>query len=649
MGLFDGLGVSHSPARARNRQLSRPIFSRPAGWNPTEDLPELHGYVALDTENKDLGLAAGRGSCWPHRDQGFNCGFAISWEQGDFYLPVAHSEGNVDPARVRRWLTAQARKPDVTFVYANCQHDLGWLWREGIEPVNHPVDVQGMAALLDEFKFSYSLDSLGREYLGRGKSDEEFMAACAAGGLVDPKSNMDLVPAWIAEAYGVGDSRLTLDLFHDLAPKLTAENLDEVHALERECYLVGFDMKRIGVRADTAKAERWMTHFERLRDQKLREVYDATGVHCTATDNAALARALRVENPVLDLPKTREGRDSVRKDVLVGLSSPVADAINAARRYDKAISTFFRGYILESTVNGRIHADFNPLRRSETDDNAGYGGMKGTTSGRWSCTDPNLQNVPTRDSEIGPAVRECVLPEEGEDWGKLDFNSQEARIAVHLAELANLRGAREMGDRYRANPRTDLHRETAQLMGIDRQEAKTINFAILYGAGKAEIARRLGLPTAHIRLDNGDVVETAGPEAARLIRLHGQNIPFIRAFQTEVKKWADRRGWIKTLGGRRVRFQRNGDGTYKRTYKACNGAVQGGAADQMKRAQVRMRREGYIPSIVIHDDANKSIPRGEAGARMVGRLKEIMESAVVLTVPVLADVKIGANWAEVRG
>ncbi len=104
------------------------------------------------------------------------------------------------------WLSAQARKPDVTFVYANCQYDMGWIGREGVDPINPPIDVQGMAALLDEHKMSCPLDALGQGYFGRGKSGDAFKEACAAGGLTDPMAHMDLVPAWLAEPYGIDDA-----------------------------------------------------------------------------------------------------------------------------------------------------------------------------------------------------------------------------------------------------------------------------------------------------------------------------------------------------------------------------------------------------------------------------------------------------------
>lgn len=647
MALFDFGPTSAAPRGRRTAkvQMVRPTFPVDPTWRVPDELPELHGIVALDTENKDPGLSSGGGSSWCHSGVGFVCGVSVAWSGGNFYLPVRHAGGNADPARVFGWLREQARKPDVTFVYANCMYDLGWLSREGVNPVNAPIDVQGMAALLDEFKLSYSLDTLGREYLGRGKSGAAFKDTCARAGLVDPMANMDMVPAWVAAAYSTDDAVLTYDLYHALKPLLEAENLNQVHELERECYLVGYDMKRQGVRVNTDKAARYLSEFEKKRDAALQAVYDATGIRCSATDNQSLARALKIENPNLELPQTSQGRDRLRKEEIIALRSPVADLINAARRYDKACNTFFRGYLLESPVNGRIHADFNPLRRSGTDDESE--GMRGASTGRWSSTNPNLTNIPNRDPEIGHAARDCFEAEEGEDWGKLDYAAQEPRIGVHIAEKAKIKGAREMGDLYRNNPNFDMHAEVGKGMGIGRKPAKGLNLGIWYGQGGAETCKRLGLPTEWITLKNGDRIEVAGSEGKRLLQQHFERFPFIKGLQEATKKAAESRGWVRSIGGRRLRFQKHGD-RYARTHKACNSCIQSSAGDQLKLAQVRMRREGITPLVAVHDECDVSIPRGGMGRVLIGRIRDIMESAIILTVPVVADVKIGVNWAGVR-
>jgi DNA polymerase I-like protein with 3'-5' exonuclease and polymerase domains len=253
-----------------------------------------------------------------------------------------------------------------------------------------------------------------------------------------------------------------------------------------------------------------------------------------------------------------------------------------------------------------------------------------------------LQNLPTRDPEIGDAVRSCFQAEEGEQWGKLDYASQEPRLGVHIAEKAKIKGAREMADRFRADPNTDLHGQVATMMSIPRGQAKTINLAIWYGAGGAEICRRLNLPT-----ERRGGFEVAGAEGQRLIDNHMRAFPFIKGLQQKTKEAAEQRGWVQTIGGRRCHFQKDGD-EYQRTYKACNSVIQGSAADQMKAAQVQLRRAGFTPLIVVHDDCNVSIPMGQQGEKRAAEIKEIMESSTRLNIPVLADVKIGDNWAAVR-
>ncbi len=647
MGLFDALDDPPlRPAQRRAQQRFRPLFTRPTDWRPYDALPELGGLVALDAETSDPGLAVGNGSSWPHTE-GFVCGWAISHEHGDFYLPTRHSEGNTDPEKVTRWLSAQAKKPGVTFIYANAPYDLGWLLRDNIDPVNLPIDVQAMAALLDEYRFSYSLDALAADYLGERKGDKAFIDACTQGGLREPKSNMALVPAWIAEPYAVQDAKLTRALYHKMMPEIEAEGLQRVHELERECALVARDMKRRGVRVDLDRAQREMRRFEILRDQHMAIVRDLTGVACSPTDNVSLAKALKVENPAMQLPTTTAGRDSIRKEVMDSLKSPVADAINAARRYEKAINTFFKGHILGHAVKGRVHAEFHSTRRSSPEED---GGLNGTVTGRFATTNPNLGNVPTRDPGIGDAVRGCFLPEEGEAWAKLDYSSQEPRLTVHFAMLARLAGAQAMVDRYIANPKLDLHQETADAMGIPKQRnlAKTINLGIAYGMGGGKLCHQLGLPTEmRTHRQSGKRYEAAGMEGQRLLDLHLARMPFIKAFQQLAQKRAEERGYITMIDGRRGRFKKHGD-EWMETHKAANKVIQGSAAAQMKTALCLLKRASIPILVTVYDEADLSVPLGEAGDRLIAQVKEIMEGAIPLKVPVVAEAKIGANWGEVR-
>src|SRR5690348_538293 len=127
---------------------------KPDQWKPVEELPELHGFVALDTETKDPGITEHRGSSWAFPGEGFVCGasFALADTGQSFYAGIRHADGNIDPERFKRWLRAQAAKPEVTFVMANAPYDIGWAINDlGVERfANTPYDVQGIATLIDE-------------------------------------------------------------------------------------------------------------------------------------------------------------------------------------------------------------------------------------------------------------------------------------------------------------------------------------------------------------------------------------------------------------------------------------------------------------------------------------------------------------------
>lgn len=634
--------------RAR-REAPPPRVVEPFVWpNPymLDNFPTLSGFVALDFETKDPGLANGGGSSWPFMGEGFICGAAVSVRNRlldttfDYYLPIAHSEGNTDADRFWEWLRHAANDPNVTFVMANSIYDLGWLNRHGIDPVNAPYDVQAMATLLDEHRFSYSLDNLAQLYLNENKSTDEFVARCQRGGVDRPFENMDKIPSWIVAPYGKRDAQLTLRLFNHLSPLIVQENLTNVLDLERECTKVAVDMRARGVRVDLGKAEQIKVEFTQRQASAIERIKQATGINVEPFDNAAIANALRVENPALELAKTSTGKDSIRAGALERMDTPVSRDVREMRQMAKLISTFIDGYLLEHSRKGRVHAEFHPLRRVDEE------GAKGTISGRFASSNPNLQNIPNRTDE-GRRIREAFVPEEDEDWCKLDYASQEPRLTVHFASLANLRGAAEMVARYNENPMTDLHGETATLMNVPRWKAKAINLGIAYGLGGAGLCKQLGLPTQFVER-YGRKVEIAGDEGQRLLDAHARGTPFISELFKMTRDAAKRRGWIRTIEGRVLHFEKNDKGEFDWIHAACNRLIQGSAADQMKRALVNLRAAGIPILITVHDEADLSVPKGEVGARVIAQCKEIMENALRLAVPVVADVKTGENWAAIE-
>lgn len=650
------------------------IRTPPEGWKPFDDWKELSGVIALDLETNDPGLAHKLGSSWARPGEGQVCGFSIAHESQSFYAGVGHDGGNVDVDKAWSWLRHHAAKPDVTFVYANCIYDLGWLLREGIEPATPPEDVAGMAALLDEGRPSYSLDSLLRDYLGRAKGTGGLFAKAKSMGIINPYVNMHRMPAWIVDEYGVDDAVDTLELRHKLQPLLEAEDLMRVWNLERECYLVGRDLRWRGVRVDLDEAARVKDYFKRQRDEAVEEIFRLTGVNVAPNDNHSIGRALKAENPALVMEETSRGVPVVQAAQIEALQTPVSRAVRVMRKMDKAVGTFVEGYIERFTGrDSRIHAEFHPLRKSFEDKEGG--GNAGAGPGRWSSSGPNMQNIPRRDVDTGPAIRRCFLPEEGEEWLKADYSSQEPRMSTHFAYLARgwvdwkgrwhvplkpgdpreaLPRAAEMVDKYLANPTMSFHKEVGKAMGLGTSgplydALKINNLALIYGMSGRTFAINNGYATKWIKSYDGTrEIEVAGDEAQALLDKHAAAVPWGKPLAALAKEAAELRGYTKTILGRRIRYQkRYADGNLMDVHKALNNSVQGSAADQMKSAQVLFRRAGINPLVVVHDDGNFSKPLGEAGERMMAQVSEIMAEAIKLSVPSLAEMKVGKTWGDV--
>lgn len=659
----------------------------PEGFAPFDDFRELDGEIALDFETDDPGIAAGLGSSWCRPGEGSICGFSFAHDSQRAYVGVAHDGGNSDREKAFNWLRHHARKPSVTFIYNNCIYDLGWMLRElGIDPVTPPHDVQGMAALLDEQRSSYSMDSLLRDYLGRAKGTDKLRAKAREMGILNPYVNMPRMPTWVVSEYGIDDAVDTLELYRHFRPLLEAEELGRVYEVERECYLIARDLRWRGVRVNL---DRWAVvkaDFERARAEAIRSVYDLTGVAISPNDNVAIAKALLAENPALDLERTSRGIPSIRAGILDTMATPVSLAVRRARQMEKVIGTFGAGYIEKFTGrDGRIHSEFHPLRRSR-DEEVEDGGLQGAGPGRWSSSGPNMQNIPRRHPETGPAIRSCFEPEEGEEWLKADYSSQEPRLSTHFAYVARgfqeggfrprwrlptrddhprqrLPGAEETVAKYLANPEMSFHKEVGKAMGVGTSgplydSIKINNLALIYGMTGKTFCKTNGYPTRWITKDSGrwqdcppgtpGAVEVAGPEGQALLDKHAEAVPWGKPLAQICQEAAEIRGYTRTILGRRIRYRRRGlDGRLWDVHKALNNTVQGSAADQMKLAMVGFRRAGILPLVVVHDDGNFSKPRGAAGERMKAEIADIMANAIRLEVPSLAEMKIGAHWGEV--
>ena len=216
--------------------------------------------------------------------------------------------------------------------------------------------------------------------------------------------------------------------------------------------------------------------------------------------------------------------------------------IATASKYDAAGNTFLEGHILEHLINGRIYAEIHPYRSEDG----------GARSSRFSYSDPPLQQMPSRDKELGPLIRSVFLPEEGEVWCKPDISQQEFRFVVHHAVLRDLPGAKEAAELYRSNPDADYHAIVAEMTGLDRDLAKAVNFAKIYGAGPKKFAEMIGKPLS---------------EAQAIIAQYDSRLPFVARLSRICQDEAVERGYTVLYDGARRHWDR-----YEAAYVYAKGA-----------------------------------------------------------------------------
>ena len=523
------------------------------------------------------------------------------------------------------------------YIFHNAPYDVGWLLTENIKVQGKIIDTMVVAPLLDENRFSYALNSLCRDYLQDRKSEKELREAAEAFG-VNAKSEMYKLPASHVGVYAEHDARLTLKLWQHFKPLLMKEDIQDIFELELSVLKTIIPMRHRGVRVDLDKAEKIKSDLLSREKKLLANIKKRTGVSVEIWAAESVAKVF--DKLGLNYSKTEKTEaPSFTKGFLSNHPHEVPQMIVQAREYQKARSTFV-DTILKHQVKGRIHAELHPLRS----DNGG------TVTGRFSYSNPNLQQIPARHGEIGPMIRSLFLPEEDCVWGAFDYSSQEPRIVVHYAKLMGFQGAEEFAQQYNQDANTDFHQMAADIVGVPRKQAKDINLGLFYGMGTKKLAASLGLEYE---------------DAQELFATYHDKVPFVRQLHEYCSNRATNKGVIRTLLGRRCRFDKwepNKYGVWKPmthkeaynehgpaikrafTYKALNKLIQGSAADQTKAAMVALAEENILPMIQVHDELDISV-ESEKQAKEV---KEIMETCAKLEVPSVVDAEVGANWGKAK-
>ena len=637
--------------------------------------------VAVDLETYDPNLKSkGLGAV---RKDGFVTGIAIATKNQTLYFPIAHAmTDNLNVNDTWEYLDEKLFKnKDIRKVFHNAMYDVCWIRSAiGHMPQGQLLDTMIAASVIDETRMKYSLDSISKDYLNETKYKydlaEKSLAEC---GIKDPMSNMHKLPYSLVKDYAEQDVNLTLKLWNLFEKKLdevlyTKDNEDgskelkscrKIFELETKLFPCLVDMKFKGVKIDVQKAKTLGKLLEKRRDNLVKIIKKRTGIDVEIWAASSIKNLLDHQK-ITKYKKTKAGLPQLPKDFLKTHENRYLRMIVKARECDKAKGTFVEG-LLEFVHEGRIHADINQIRSDQG----------GTVTGRFSMSNPNLQQIPSR-GIIGKKMRELFLPEDGCVWGSFDYSQQEPRIVVHYALKLGLPGTDTLKDEFNKED-ADFHQIVADMAQISRTMAKTINLGLFYGMGKIKLQNELNLTRE---------------KANALFSAYHAKVPFVKRLSQDLIEFAEEHKLLFTLEDRFCRFNkwetrnREWNNTINRyepvpiltkedaetafkaellekfkdnvadnymqdfdryykpafTYKALNRLIQGSAADMTKKAMVDLYEQGILPQIQIHDELCLSI-KNDNDALVV---KQTMENAIPLEVKNKVNYKKGKNWGSIE-
>ena len=614
-----------------------PLFKAQTEWLPPDEFPDLskHKEISIDLETKDPNLNKSMGS-GAIIGVGEVVGIAVAVHNWSGYFPIAHEGGgNMDKAMVLKWFQ-NILNTEAVKIFHNAMYDVCWIKSMGLKIQGQIVDTMISAAIVDENQMRYDLNNCARRYIGKGKDEAALYAAAKEWG-VDAKAEMYKLPAMYVGNYAEKDAEITLELWQEMKKEIELQDLQSIFKLETNLFPVLVDMRFLGVRVNQEQAANEKKTLVEQEKNLLHEVLTTTGVDVQIWAARSIAKVF--DKLKLEYDRTEKSKaPSFTKGILSNHPHPTVKLIAKAREINKAHTTFI-DTIIKYAHNGRIHAEINQLR--------GDGG--GTITGRFSYNNPNLQQIPARNKDLGPRIRSLFIPEEGHKWGCFDYSQQEPRLVVHYSALQNLYGVNDVLDAYNEGD-ADFHTIVADMAQIPRSQAKTINLGLFYGMGKTKLQAELGVNKL---------------KSDQLFKQYHERVPFVKQLMDAVMRRAQSSGKIRTLLGRLCRFHlwepnqfginkalphdealmEHGPGIRRAyTYKALNKLIQGSAADMTKKAMIDLHNEGITPHIQVHDELDISV-KDEAQAK---KIKDIMESTVSLEVPNKVDYEVGTNWGNIK-
>lgn len=688
---FDDIPV----IRKKGITLGVPPPFADTGWRPPQYFPNLSNAIVIgfDVETYDPELLT-HGPGWA-RGVGWIVGFSIAaldrrGDLGRWYFPVRHTvepEYNLDPKKCFAWLKTQLETPHIHKSGQNLLYDIGWLTTEGIHVEGELSDSSFAEALLDSDPTT-NLDYLAHKYLDKGKEANTLYQwlANAYGGAPGQgqRANIYRAPPRLVGPYGEADASLPIEVLQVQWPLLVEQNLTDLFKLECNLIRLLVRMRLQGVTIDINATEKLYRELQ----MEVRELYGKLS-HMTGRNVESVNSGAQLA-PLFDAVgiayrKTKDGNPSFTKEWLKEQHHPLPDLINSIRELEKLSGTFVKSYMLEGHTNvgnnlGKIYCSFNPLR---SDDG-------GTLTGRFSSSDPNLQNIPAR-TKAGKKIRAAFVKNYGHfAWEKCDYSQIEYRMLAHFATSTNkdlrkraieIQACEALRDSYRNNPKMDYHEnvyaQVAPIMGWEypdpdadrkamrRKPIKNVNFGMVYGQSEKALAFKAGMDK---------------DQASAFFKAYHDAAPYVRATMAAISEEVQKFGYITTILGRRVRFdlwepsyydddagfrpalslQRalNAYGPRIRrayAYRGVNYKLQGsGTGDVIKNAMVKCYNDGVfdvigVPLLQVHDELDFSVIDDSPMQNEAYRyMHHVLQTATPCNVPIMVDHGRGDNWASIN-
>ncbi|MGK7863751.1 DNA polymerase I [Falsiroseomonas sp. E2-1-a4] len=640
-----GLGDASAVTRSNGYRPPAPLAEAPAlpteappftGYETVTTLDALRAWVAeataagvigFDTETDNLDAM-----------KASLVGFSLATAPGRAcYVPLRH-EGSGDlmgsgtpeqiaPEAALEELKGLLENPAVLKVLHNAKYDLEVLCRAAnggiaVAPVD---DTMMMSYALRAGKHGHGMDELAGQHLGHVCISFDSVTGTGRNRIPFGKVALDKATAYAAE-----DADVTLRLWHALRPELRpARALALYEQVERRMVTVLRDMELAGIKIDAAELSRIGADFTEKLARYEREIHELAGKPFNVGSPKQLGEILFDEQKLPGGKRSKLtgawGTDAGVLEELAAQGHALPRRVLDWRQIAKLKSTYVDALAQAADAHGRVHTDF---------------AMAVTSTGRLSSTDPNLQNIPVR-TEEGARIRTAFVAEPGHVLLAADYSQIELRILAHVADVPALKEAFATGQDIHSRTAADIFHLAPDAVDKEaRRRAKTINFGIIYGMSAFGLGARLGI----------------GPgEARAIIDAYFGQYPGIRACMEKLKEDARTTGYVQTPFGRKLWIADIASkdpvrrGGAERA--AINAPFQGGAAEVIKRAMVRLPLAlqeaglGARMLLQVHDELVFEVPEAEVEAT-AALVKRIMEGVASLTVPLSVEIGHGRSWAE---